>query len=345
MKSYEDSSPYVIAEVSANHNGSLPSALEIIEAAAEAGADAVKFQHYTPETITVRSDHPDFQVKGGTLWDGQQLADLYAEAMTPWEWTGDLVEAAERCGLDWLSTPFDTSAVDFLEQFEIQTYKIASFEIVDLPLIEYVASKGKPMIMSTGMAAVGEIDAAVRAAEGGGATDITLLRCNSGYPAEPKEMDLSAIPLMRQLWGYPVGLSDHTLSPTASLVAVALGATVIEKHVTLRRSDGGPDAAFSLEPHELAELVRATHEATDVLGTPRFGPTAREEASIAFRRSLRAVKPIAAGEPVTTDNVRSVRPAGGLPPGELPAIIGLRAARQLALGEPVTFTDLELPGE
>ena len=158
-------------------------------------------------------------------------------------------------------------------------------------------------------------------------------------------MDLGAIPLMRQLWGYPVGLSDHTLSPTASLVAVALGATVIEKHVTLRRSDGGPDAAFSLEPHELAELVRATHEATDVLGTPRFGPTTREEASIAFRRSLRAVKPIAAGEPITTDNVRSVRPAGGLPPGELPAIIGLRATRQLELGEPVTFTDLELPGE
>lgn len=340
-----DGSPYVIAEVSANHNGSLSTAISIIEAAAEAGADAVKFQHYTPETITVRSNHPDFQVNGGTLWDGRQLADLYADAMTPWEWTVDLVSAATRCGVDWLSTPFDSTAVDFLETYDIPAYKIASFEIVDLPLIRYAASRGKPMIISTGMATVDEIDAAVRAARDAGAASLTLLRCNSGYPAEPSEMDLRAIPAMREIWSLPIGLSDHTLTSTSAIVAVALGATIIEKHVTLRRSDGGPDAAFSLEPSELSRFIRHVREAHTTLGTVRFGPTEREQSSVAFRRSLRAVEPIAAGQPVTVDNVRSIRPSGGLPADKLADILGLATKRDLATGDPVTMSDLIVADE
>lgn len=338
--SFERLVPVVIAEVSANHNGNLRNAISIIEAAAEAGADAVKFQHYTPETITVRSSHPDFRVKGGTLWDGRQLADLYAEAMTPWEWTSDLVQAAQRCGLDWLSSPFDPSAVDFLEQFNVPAYKIASFELIDLPLIRYVASKGKSMIMSTGMASLGEIDAAVRAAREAGAASVSLLRCNSAYPADPSEMDLRAIPAMKQIWGLPVGLSDHTMTSTSAIAAVALGASIIEKHVTLRRSDGGPDAEFSLEPDELAQLVRDVRETYVALGDVRFGPSEREKASLAFRRSLRAVKPIAAGQIITSDNVRSVRPAGGLPPDALSAIVGMTTAVDLEIGDPITWEDV-----
>lgn len=338
-----DEPPYVIAEVSANHNGSLAAAVELVHAAAEAGADAVKLQHYTPETITVRSEHPDFQVRGGTLWDGRQLADLYAEAMTPWEWTPDLAAAATAAGIPWFSTPFDRSATDFLAGFDVPAYKIASFELIDLPLVRYVAAQGRPVVMSTGMATVAEIDAAVRAATDGGAPSVVLLRCNSGYPASPDEMDLRAIPVMAETWGVPVGLSDHTLGPSAAIAAVALGACVIEKHVTLRRSDGGPDAAFSLEPPELAELVTAVREAHRSLGHVRFGPTERERASLAFRRSLRTTRPIAAGEPLTVDNVASVRPAGGLPPDAIDAVLGHVAARALAAGDPLTWADVAAP--
>jgi pseudaminic acid synthase len=338
----QSASPFVIAEISANHGGSLDGATELIRVAAASGADAIKFQHFTPETITVRSNHPDFRVRGGTLWDGRQLADLYAEAMTPWDWTPELVAAAESAGLEWLSTPFDPTAVDFLEGFNINLYKVASFELVDLPLIRYIASKGKPMIMSTGMATIGEIDAAVTAAREGGATDITLLRCNSGYPAEPSEMDLRSIPVMREMWGLPVGLSDHTITSTAAIAAVALGATVIEKHVTLRRSDGGPDAAFSLEPDELAALVNDVREAHAALGSVRFGPSEREQASIVFRRSLRAVRPIAAGEELTHDNVRSVRPAGGLTPDHIVDVVGRSARVAIEVGEPITWQVVDL---
>ena len=295
---------YVIAELSANHGGSKDRALEVIRAAHEAGADAVKFQHYTAETITVRSDHPDFRVSGGTLWDGRQLADLYAEAMTPWEWTGDLVAEANKFGIDWLSSPFDNSAVDFLEQFNIATYKIASFELVDLPLIRYVASKGKPMIMSTGMSTLDEIDAAVKAAQGACAPQVSILRCNSTYPAKSSEMDLAAIPTMIQKWGIPVGLSDHTMTSVTAISAVALGATIIEKHITMRRSDGGPDGAFSLEPHEFAAMIRDIREASDALGSARFGPSASEVNSLKFRRSLRAVSSIRAGDVISESNVR-----------------------------------------
>ena len=329
-------SVYVIAELSANHGGSKARALEVIHAAHEAGADAVKFQHYTAETITVRSDHPDFRVSGGTLWDGRQLADLYAEAMTPWEWTADLVAEANKLGIDWLSSPFDNTAVDFLEQFNIATYKIASFELVDLPLIRYVASKGKPMIMSTGMSTLEEIDAAVRAAQNAGAPQVSVLRCNSTYPANSSEMDLAAIPAMIAKWGIPVGLSDHTMTSVTAISAVALGATIIEKHITIRRSDGGPDGAFSLEPHEFAAMIRDIREASSALGTARFGPSASEVNSLKFRRSLRAVTAIKAGDQITEHNVRSVRPAGGLPPDDFSRVSGLKAKRDIAVGDPIT---------
>ena len=327
---------YVIAELSANHGGSKARALEVIHAASEAGADAVKFQHYTAETITVRSDHPDFRVSGGTLWDGRQLADLYAEAMTPWEWTGDLVAEANKLGIDWLSSPFDNTAVDFLEQFNIATYKIASFELVDLPLIRYVASKGKPMIMSTGMSTVDEIDAAVKAAQGAGAPQVSVLRCNSTYPAKSSEMDLAAIPVMISQWGIPVGLSDHTMTSVTAISAVALGATIIEKHITMRRSDGGPDGAFSLEPAEFAAMIRDIREASSALGTARFGPSPSEVNSLKFRRSLRAISAIRAGEAITEHNVRSVRPAGGLPPDDFSRVSGMKATRDIAVGDPIT---------
>ena len=327
---------YVIAELSANHGGSKARALEVIHAASEAGADAVKFQHYTAETITVRSDHPDFKVSGGTLWDGRQLADLYAEAMTPWEWTGDLVAEANKLGIDWLSSPFDNTAVDFVEQFNIATYKIASFELVDLPLIRYVASKGKPMIMSTGMSTLDEIDVAVKAAQGAGAPQVSVLRCNSTYPANSSEMDLAAIPVMISQWGIPVGLSDHTMTSVTAISAVALGATIIEKHITMRRSDGGPDGAFSLEPAEFAAMIRDIREATSALGTARFGPSPSEVNSLKFRRSLRAVTAIKVGEAITEHNVRSVRPAGGLPPDDFSRVSGMKATRDIAVGDPIT---------
>lgn len=336
--------PYVIAEISANHLGSLAAAVELVHAAADSGADAVKLQHYTPDTITVRSDHPDFRVTGGTLWDGRQLADLYAEAMTPWEWTDALAAAADDAGVTWFSTPFDRTAADFLMRYDVPAFKIASFEIVDLPLIRYVAGLGRPVIISTGMATLDEIDAAVEAATTAGG-DIAVLRCNSGYPANPDEMDLRAIPMMQRRWGRPIGLSDHTLGSTAAITAVALGACIIEKHLTLRRSDGGPDAPFSAEPDEFATLVRAVRDAHVSLGEPRFGPSEREVASIAFRRSLRAARPIAAGTTLTTDDVRSMRPAGGLAPDHLDDVVGTVTRTDLAVGDPITWADLVVDEE
>lgn len=333
--------PFVIAEVSANHGGSLDMALEIVEAAAGAGADAVKLQHYRPETITIRSELPEFRVGGGTLWDGRQLFDLYAEAMTPWEWTGPIFAKAAELGMICFSSPFDESAVDFLEGFGVQAYKIASFELVDLPLIRYVASTGKPIIMSTGMATLDEIDAAVGAARDGGCSSIALLRCNSGYPADPSEMDLAAIQVMRGRYGCEVGLSDHTLDSIASIAAVALGASIIEKHIIMRRSDGGPDSAFSSEPDELAQLISQVGVAWETIGSPRFGPSRREQSSLAFRRSLRVTRDIEAGETILSGDVRSMRPAGGLPPDRLPDVVGCKVVRRLPVGSPLTPADLE----
>jgi pseudaminic acid synthase len=331
-----DLPPIVIAEVSANHRGSLQAALDIVAAAADAGADAVKFQHYRAETLTVRSELPEFTVQGGTLWDGRQLVDLYHEAQMPWEWTEALVTAAVGRGLTWLSTPFDSTAVAYLDGLDVPAIKIASFELVDLPLIRTAASTGRPLIMSTGMATEAEIDRAVCAATDAGAGAVALLRCNSAYPAPPEAMDLRAIPVMQERWPVQVGLSDHTRGATASITAVALGATIIEKHLTLRRSDGGPDAEFSAEPEELAELVTAVREAHASLGRARFGPSPAEAGSLAFRRSLRAVRPIAAGSVITDDDVASIRPAGGLPPDAITEVLGAVAAIDLPQGAPIT---------
>jgi N-acetylneuraminate synthase len=329
-------SVFTIAEISANHLGSKERAIELIRLAASSGASAVKFQHFRPDTITMKSDHPDFQVSGGTMWDGRILADLYAEAMTPWEWTGDLVREADKCGIQWLSSPFDASAVDFLEEFRIPMYKIASFEVVDLPLISYVASKRKPMIISTGMASELEISSAIETARGSGAPQISILRCNSSYPAPVDEMDLAAIPRMIEEWQIPVGLSDHTIGSTSAVVAVALGASVIEKHLTIRRTDGGPDSSFSSEPGEFAQLVRDVDAAARSIGKIRFGPSKSEAASMRFRRSLRVAQSIRAGEILRLDHVRSVRPAGGLSPKEFDNVIGRAVLRDLRVGDPLT---------
>lgn len=330
----------VIAEVSANHLGNLQAAKDLIRAAQISGASFVKFQHYRPETITVRGDHPDLQITSGSIWDGQSLWDLYSEAMTPWEWTAELVETAKEVGIRWFSTPFDETAVDYLEEFDPSVYKIASFEIVDLPLIRYVGHTGKPMIISTGMASLEEIDAAVGAAEQGGATDITLLRTNSGYPAKTSEMDLAAIPFMRERWGYPVGLSDHTLGNTAAIVAATLGARVFEKHLTMARSDGGPDALFSSEPDELSTYVESINDAISSWGSVRFGPSEHEKSSLAFRPSLRAVRDIVAGEKITSENVQSVRPSGGLPPDAFSTIENWKTLRNISSGDPIALEDL-----
>ena len=330
--------PFVIAEISANHHGSLETAIELIGAAAAAGADAVKFQHYRPETITVRSDHPDFEVRGGTLWDGRQLADLYAEAMTPWEWTSELAAAAASRGVIWFSSPFDRTAIDHLVDHGVPALKIASFELVDLPLIRYAASTGVPLVISTGMATRSEIDDAVAAA---GDAKLALLRCNSGYPADPAEMDLAAITAMRDRWDVPVGLSDHTRTSTAAIAATALGACIIEKHLTMNRSHGGPDDDFSAEPEEFRQLVGAVREAHAAVGSERFGPSTRERASLGFRRSLRIVRPVQAGAVIEAEDVRSIRPAGGMPPDEIGRVVGARATRDLAVGDPVLTTDLQ----
>jgi len=329
--------PYVIAEISANHGGSLSVALDLVDIAVRAGANAVKLQHYRPETITTRSSLPEFKVGGGTLWDGRELFDLYAEAMTPWEWTKAIFDRASEKGLICFSSPFDTTAVDFLEEHNVVAYKVASFELVDIPLIEYIARTGKPMIMSTGMATVEEIDNAVNAARGAGNTQLALLRCNSGYPANLHEMDLCAIPFMRDRWDCEIGLSDHTLDSTASIAAVALGATIIEKHIIARRSDGGPDAAFSCEPDELTKLIQQVNDAWSAMGTVRFGPSERENASIAFRRSLRVSSAMRAGDIISEANVRSMRPAGGLLPVHLKDLVGKRVSEDLEIGAAVTW--------
>lgn len=331
----------VIAEISANHHGSLERAKELIALAKRSGATHVKFQHYRPETITVKSELPDFRVRGGTAWDGQTLWDLYESAMTPWEWTEELAHEAQKQGIPWFSSPFDETAVDFLEDHNAEMYKVASFEIIDLPLIRRIAATGKPMIISTGMASEGEIDDAVTAAESLGNRDITLLRTNSGYPASVSEMDLLTIPYMRDRWGYPVGLSDHTLGSISAIVALALGARVFEKHLTVSRSIKGPDSHFSSEPAELEDYVVQLRDALSSLGRVRLGPSTGEQASIAHRPSLRATRVIRAGEEFSTENVHSVRPAGGLMPDQFGLVMGKCASREIEAGEAITESLLD----
>ncbi|BEE17199.1 pseudaminic acid synthase [Aeromonas enteropelogenes] len=328
--------PYVIAELSANHNGNLERALAIMTAAKEAGASAVKLQTYRPDTITLKSDRPEFQIHGG-LWDGHSLYDLYEWAHTPWEWHQALFAKGCELGLTVFSSPFDFSAVDLLESLDCPAYKIASFELVDLPLIRYAAQTGKPLIMSTGMANEAEIAAAVEMALKHGNGQLALLHCVSGYPAPAAEYNLRAIPMLRQRFGVEVGLSDHTLGSATAIAATALGATLIEKHFTLARADGGPDCAFSMEPAELAELVASVNTAQAALGVADYQLTPSEQGNRAFRRSLYLVKEIAAGERLTEAHIKSVRPAIGLPPADYDRLLGKRVTRDMSANQPLDW--------
>jgi len=328
---------YIVAELSANHNQDFEQAVALIHAAKEAGADAVKLQTYTADTLTIQSDKEYFRVSGGTLWDGHTLYDLYSEAYTPWEWQTKLKEIADDIGIDLFSTAFDPTAVDFLEQMGVPVHKVASFEIVDIPLIEKMARTGKPLIISTGMATLGEIEEAVHAARCAGATQIALLKCTSAYPAPPEEMNLRTIPHLADAFSVPVGLSDHTLGIAAPVAAVVLGACIVEKHFTLSRDIPGPDSAFSLEPHEFKAMVEAIRTVEKTLGKVHYGVSEREARSRVFRRSLFVVKDMKAGELFTEENVRSIRPGYGLPPKYLPEILGRRAVRDVEKGTPLRW--------
>jgi pseudaminic acid synthase len=328
---------YVVAELSANHNQNFDHAVRIIEAAKQAGADAIKLQTYTPDTITIASDREEFRIRGGTIWDGRNLHELYGEAYTPWEWQPKLKKVAEDLGMDLFSSAFDSTAVSFLEEMGVPAHKVASCELVDIPLIQRMARTGKPLIMSTGMATVEEIEEALQSARGAGATEIALLKCTSAYPAPAKEMNLRTIPEMARRFGVPVGLSDHTMGIAAPVAAIALGACILEKHLTLSRSTPGPDSAFSLEPQEFKAMMDAVRTAEQVLGEVHFGLSAKEAASRAFRRSLFVVKDVKQGEAFTAANVRSIRPGNGLHPRHLPEVLGKRAARDAERGTPLSW--------
>lgn len=329
-----DTPPYVIAELSANHNGKLDTAMKIIEEAKKAGADAVKLQTYTADTITLDCDSEQFQIHGG-LWDGKTLYQLYQEAHMPWDWHKPLFEHARKLGITIFSSPFDTTAVDLLEDLDAPAYKIASFEAVDLPLIKFVASTGKPMIISTGMADAEEIQEAIDAARSGGCQQLAILHCVSGYPAPPGDYNLRTIPDMIERFGLVTGLSDHTLDNTTAIASVALGASIIEKHFTLDRSGGGPDDSFSLEPAELAALCRGARTAWNALGQVDYGRKSSEQGNVKFRRSLYFVRAAKAGEVITPDMIRSVRPGFGMAPKHLETVIGRRLVCAVAYGTPV----------
>lgn len=328
---------YIIAEMSANHNHDFEQAVRIIQAAKEAGADAIKLQTYTPDTITIDCDTEPFRIKG-TIWDGRNLYDLYGEAYTPWEWQPRLKQVANDLGLDLFSSPFDPTAVDFLEEMDIPAYKVASFELVDTPLIEKIARTGKPIIASTGMATLGEIDDAVQAARQAGATQLALLKCTSAYPSPPDAMNLRTIPHLAEAFQVVAGLSDHTMGVAVPVAAAALGAGIIEKHMTLSRDMPGPDSAFSLEPHEFRTMVEAVRVAEQALGSVRYQVDTHETTSRMFRRSLFVVKDIQAGECFTEEHVRSIRPAHGLPPKYLKDVLGQYAAHDIARGTPLDWS-------
>lgn len=329
-----DHPPYVIAEMSANHNGSLETAKRIIELAQQSGADAVKLQTYKPDTITLNCDSEDFQIHGG-LWDGKTLYQLYEEAHMPWDWHRPLFDHARKVGITIFSSPFDNTAVDLLEDLNAPAYKIASFEAVDLPLIKYVASTGKPMIISTGMADAQEIQEAIDAARDGGCKELAVLHCVSGYPAPAEDYNLRTISDMIARFGVVTGLSDHTLDNTTAITSVAMGASIIEKHFTLDRSGGGPDDSFSLEPSELMALCRDSQTAWSALGSVDYARKSSEQANAKFRRSLYFTKDLFAGDTITYDAVRSVRPGFGLPPKNLPEVIGKRLKCNVHCGTPV----------
>lgn len=328
---------YIIAEMSANHNRDFEQAVRILKAAKQAGADAVKLQTYTPDTITLRCDNKYFQIGGKSLWRGQTLYDLYHEAFMPWEWQPKLKSIANELGIDLFSTAFDSSSVDFLEDMGVPIHKISSFEIVDVPLIERVARTGKPLIISTGMATLEEIEEAVQAAHAAGPCQIALLKCTSAYPALPEEMNLRSIPHMAETFHVPVGLSDHSLGIAASVTAVALGACIIEKHFTLSRSVAGPDSCFSLEPDEFKALVKALRTAEKALGDVRYGASLGEEDNQIFRRSLFVVEDTRRGKKFTKDNVRSIRPGQGLHTRYLVKVLGRRARVDIKKGTPLDW--------
>lgn len=328
---------YVIAELSGNHGGSLDRALDLVDLAAEAGADAVKLQTYRADTMTIDSPEPWFRIGEGSPWAGRQLFELYEEAATPWEWTEELSARAAKHDMALFSTPFDLSAVEFLERQSMPAYKIASFELPDVALIRRVAQTGMPVIMSTGMATAAEIGEAVGAAREGGCDQLVLLRCTSSYPAPLSDMNLATIADLRQRFGAPVGLSDHTTGITAPIAAVALGACVIEKHFTRSRAEPSPDSAFSLEPQEFRALVDAVRSTEEALGAVRYGPTGAEVGSVALRRSLFVVADMAAGEEFSESTLRAIRPGNGLAPRHLPEILGRRASRAISRGTPLSW--------
>jgi N-acetylneuraminate synthase len=328
---------YIIAEMSANHGQSFEQAVQLVRAASDAGADAIKLQTYTPDTITIDCDNEHFRIGKGTLWEGRNLYGLYAEAHTPWDWQPKLLDLARDLGLHCFSSPFDLSAVEFLQRLDIPAYKIASFELVDLPLIRAVARTGKPVIISTGMASLAEIDEAVRAFRVAGGSQLALLKCTSAYPSPPGEMNLRTIPHLAQAFGVPAGLSDHTLGFAVPVAAVTLGACIIEKHLTLSRSAPGPDSAFSLEPQEFRAMVEAIRATEQALGRVSYDITEGEAASRVFRRSLFVVQDMQAGDLFTGETVRSIRPAYGLHTRHLEEVLGHPALRAIPRGTPLSW--------
>lgn len=328
--------PYVVAELSANHNGSLDRALQTINMALKMGANAVKLQTYTAETMTIECENEDFQIHGG-LWDGYSLYNLYKWAQTPFEWHKTIFEYARKIGITCFSTPFDETAVDLLEDLNVPAYKIASFEIIDLPLIQYIAQTGKPIIISTGMANIEEIQEAVTTAREEGCSEIALLHCVSGYPVPPQQCNLKTIPDLAEKFDIVPGLSDHTLGTTISIASIALGACLIEKHVTLSRADKGPDSEFSLEPDELEQLCSGTKEAWTALGKAGYDRKPAEESSIKFRRSIYTVMDIKAGEEITKDNIRRIRPGFGLSPKYFQKLLGKKAKINIPKGTPMKW--------
>jgi N-acetylneuraminate synthase len=330
--------PFIIAEMSGNHNQSLDRALAIVEAAAKTGAQALKLQTYTADTITLDVQTGDFKINDEqSLWKGKSLHNLYKEAYTPWEWHAPIMQRAKELGMTCFSSPFDETAVDFLESLHVPAYKIASFENNHLPLIRKVAATGKPMIISTGMASLAELDEAVRAAREAGCKDLILLKCTSTYPALPENSNISTIPHMRNLFGCEIGLSDHTMGVGVSVAAVTLGAVVIEKHFTLSRADGGVDSAFSLEPAEMASLVIETERALQSIGSIKYGPTEAEKKSLVFRRSIYLSADMKAGEILSTENIRCVRPGKGLAPKFFEEVIGRKINQDVSKGTPLSW--------
>jgi N-acetylneuraminate synthase len=329
-------SVYIVAEMSANHHQDFNHAVKIIEAAKAAGADAIKIQTFTPDTMTINAQNDFFKIKD-TIWNGQNLYDLYSEASTPWDWQPKLMEVANNIGLDFFSTPFDSSAVEFLEQMNAPVYKLASFELVDIPLLKCIAKTGKPAIFSTGMASLDDIREAVEVFKESGGDQLALLKCTSAYPAPPEEMNLRAIPELSKIFDVPVGLSDHSIGNEASIVAVALGACIVEKHFTLSRGMDGPDSFFSIEPDELKALVTGIRHVEKVLGSVCFGTTKQEKSSLVFRRSLFVVRDIEVNEEFTEENVRSIRPGFGLHPRHLEDVIGCKAKTNIPKGSPLDW--------